>query len=89
MDINKLSLCLENAGVYADICNSESDIDLQVFITSSLQFIAIIVSIEETFGIEFPDELLVIETFASLNTLISIIDSLTKQAKIIPGTGED
>lgn len=76
MDIKMLSSCLENAGIYADICNSDSDMDLRDFVESSLQFISVIVSIEETFGIVFPDEYMVIDTFASLSNLIAIIDYL-------------
>ena len=76
VDIEILSSCLENAGVYADICNTENDLDLRDFVESSLQFIAIIVAIEEAFSIEIPDEYLVIDNFASLRNLITIIDQL-------------
>lgn len=78
VDIEILSSCLENAGVYADICNAENDLDLRDFVESSLQFIAIIVAIEEAFSIEIPDEYLVIDTFASLRNLITIIDELMR-----------
>ena len=73
-----LNLCFEDAGIFADINNniSENDIDIRDFINSSLQFISIIVSIEEKFNIEFPDEHLIIDTFSSVKNLISIIESL-------------
>lgn len=73
-----LNLCFEDAGIFADINNniSENDIDIRDFINSSLQFISIIVSIEEKFNIEFPDEYLIIDTFSSVKNLISIIESL-------------
>lgn len=78
IDINMLNLCFEDAGIFADINNniSENDIDIRDFINSSLQFISIIVSIEEKFNIEFPDEYLIIDTFSSVKNLISIIESL-------------
>lgn len=75
MDIrDKVLECFLNIGVVID--STEDDIDLKEYIVDSMQFITAIVEIERIFSIEFPDELLLYETFDSLNGLINIIEGI-------------
>ena len=75
MDIrDKVLECFLNIGVVID--STEDDIDLKEYIVDSMQFIIAIVEIERIFSIEFPDELLLYETFDSLNGLINIIEGI-------------
>lgn len=53
----------------------EDDLNLQEFIEDSFSFINFIVSIEEKFGVEIPDEYLSYETIQSMNGLLELIDT--------------
>lgn len=50
-------------------CEKDGDCDLSGYLEDSLHFISMIVSIEEKMKVEFPDELLTLEAFQSLNAL--------------------
>lgn len=68
----------EDAGIYVD-CEEKDDINISNYIKDSIQFISIIVAMEEKLEIEIPDELLELDTFSSFNHLIDIIFEITKQ----------
>mgnify|MGYP000292149226 FL=1 len=56
---------LLEAGIMID--SIEEDFDLQDFIQDSIQFISFIVSLEEKFNIEIPDEMLTFDEVVSFN----------------------
>lgn len=43
------------------------DIDLRSYISDSIMFISFIIELEKKLQIEFPDELLLVDSFSSLN----------------------
>lgn len=55
------------------------DIVLSDYIEDSIQFMTILIQIEEKFCIEFPDEILQIDYFSSLNNLVDIICELKEK----------
>ena len=71
---NKMIEILNNLGNSITELDGETDIDLQEYIVDSLQFISFILSVEESFGIEFPDEMLQIENIKSLNAFCDIVE---------------
>ena len=77
----KLLECLLNIGVIID--ETDKDVDLREYIIDSIQFITAIVEIEQCFSIHFPDELLLYNTFESLNGLVYIIDSMLSNNRTI------
>lgn len=54
----KMLMALDEVGIIID--STQEDFDLQEYIIDSLSFIAFIVSLEQRFGIEIPDEMLLI-----------------------------
>ena len=70
----KVLLLLNDLGNGIEECDLTKDINLQEFIIDSLQFISFIISLEEKFDIEFPDELLQTDNIKSLNAFCDIID---------------
>ena len=56
---------------------NDDDIDLTTYDISSIEFINIIVSLEEEFGIYIPDENLTLDLFKSFNGLVEFISNLT------------
>jgi len=74
----KLIKVLELSGIIID-SKSETDIDLRGYITDSLQYISTIVSIENEFDIEFPDEVLKYDSLMSLNAFSEIVDGLLNE----------
>ncbi len=54
----------------------DKDILLQDYFPDSLVFVSLIIGIEETFEIELPDEMLLIENMGTFNTLLDRIISL-------------
>lgn len=62
---------LEDVGVATDfniqdLNREEFDINLQEYITESILFITFIIKIEETLGIELPDDILLYESISSI-----------------------
>lgn len=53
----------------------DEDLNLQEFIEDSFSFINFIVSIEEKFNVEIPDEYLSYETIQSMNGLLELIET--------------
>ena len=67
----------EEEGIYID-SNEEADINISNYIKDSLQFISIIVAIEEKFGVEISDGIMVLEAFESFHRLIDTIYEMLK-----------
>lgn len=55
--------------------SENEDLNLQEFIEDSFSFINFIVSIEEAFNVEIPDEYLSYETIQSMNGLLELIET--------------
>lgn len=72
----KIVEAFEESGIVLD--NGVSgDIDLSIFVEDSIHFISMVVAIEEKLSIEFPDDLLILEAFKSLNALSNSLKGLT------------
>lgn len=63
-----ISVCIEN-GLMIENDNINNDIDLKTLISDSLQYINIIIAIEEKFNVELPDDFLINDGYFSLNSL--------------------
>lgn len=59
------------------------DIDIREYIADSLMFVSFVVELEKKLGIDFPDELLLIDTLASLSGFAYLL------AEIINKKGEN
>ena len=70
----KLIGCFEENGVYIE--RTEADIDLRDYIADSLQFMTIIIAIEEKLEIEIPPELLLYDNLISLNAFCEALDEI-------------
>ena len=66
---------IEAAGINAPI-QLPDDIDLTLYIEDSLEFVNLIITLEEMLDIILPDEILLIENFRSLIGLISLIKEI-------------
>ncbi|WP_438306853.1 phosphopantetheine-binding protein (plasmid) [Streptomyces sp. HUAS TT11] len=71
------AIVLSVLGPAADLERLDTDTDLWQAGLDSLGSVALMVELEEEFGIEFPDELLTRETFSTLNRIGASIDGLT------------
>ena len=82
MDINEKIIediiCVLNENFIFIEKNDFERADLSNFIEDSLQFISLVVALEEMFAIEFPDELLLYDNFKLLPDLYVLIDELLK-----------
>jgi len=67
---------IETAGINAPI-QLPDDVDLSLYIEDSLEFVSLIITLEETLNITLPDEILLIDNFRSLLGLISMIKEIT------------
>ncbi len=56
----------------------KDDIDLRDFIADSLEYVSLIVEIENAFEIDLPDEFLDFDVLASLNGIINAVEGLVK-----------
>lgn len=69
MDLNdlklKLHIALANKGIFVD----DDDMPIEEFIIDSITFVTLIIEIESVLDIEFPDELLTVNSLGSINTL--------------------
>lgn len=78
----KIIECLENIGIEVDR-QTEDDIDLREYINDSLIFISVIIELEKMLDIEIPDEMLLLENFASLNSFtIELQDYINLQKRM-------
>ncbi len=68
----KLAEIAEENGILVD----DYDLNLIEYIPDSITFITFIVTIEERFDIEMPDDFMLIETLGSIKELAMIIDDI-------------
>ncbi len=66
------------AANYIFINYDEENVDLLLYIEDSIQFISFVVELEQEFDIEFPDELIGLESFRYINDICVIIEELQK-----------
>lgn len=74
----KLLIAIENSGVELPKTNAE-DIDLVNFIYDSVQFVSMVVNIEEEFDIVLPDEFLIIDNFHSISGMTQQLIELIEE----------
>lgn len=71
--------CLKNIGIFA---SSDYELsNLNELIEDSLTFITFIVELEQMFGVEIPDEYLLIERMSTLDSINSMVEELKKTDK--------
>lgn len=73
---DKIIEILEQNGIFIE--NTENDFDITEYIEDSLQFITFIVSLEEEFNINFPNEMISLDNLKSFNAFCDIIVSIIK-----------
>ena len=71
----KLIEAIESVGVNVSPYPA-SDIDLVSILDGSLQFLSMIISIEEVLQITIPDEFLIIDNFHSLDGFVCMIEEV-------------
>lgn len=71
--------CFAECGIPVWKEEGEDDIFLSLFIPDSLAFINIVVKIEEEFNVEFPDDLLTMNSFNSLAGLTNIVVEILEE----------
>ena len=76
-----IELLEENGVIVEDIVKNNTDRDFNItdFITDSIQWISLLVSIEETFKIECPDNMLSADGFNSFNGMAMMIYDLINE----------
>lgn len=73
---------LNSIGITTNVTDMETDIDINELISDSIQWISFIISLEDKFGIEWPDDFIMINNFISLKTIICFIsDMLNEKGK--------
>lgn len=53
--------------------DGEHDFDMGIYFADSISFISIIISLEEALGMEFPEDLLLIENYNSFERIVDTI----------------
>jgi len=69
---------LESVSIFIELSEFDT-VDLENFIQDSLQFISLVVALENEFKIEFPTELLIFDNFKQMNDIYNIINELMYQ----------
>lgn len=65
-----------------DVDYNEDDFDLSEFIIDSVQFISLIVEIENVLGFELPDEFLLLDKYRSFNALCIALTDIRNHKEI-------
>lgn len=68
--------CMENIGIFVDV--NDYDIVLDNYIEDSIQFITLVIEMENIFNIEIPDDLLTISNFESINKICELLEVIIK-----------
>lgn len=71
--------CLKDIGIYVE---SGENLFLSEIIEDSIVFVSLLLEIEENFGIEFPDEVLIDTRIETLEDLYNIVEGLLKDNDI-------
>ena len=75
---NNIIKALGEVFIYLE--EDETDnVDLELFIESSIQFISFLIALENMFGIEIPSELLLFDNFKYLDNICIIIEELLSE----------
>jgi acyl carrier protein len=61
----KIHIAFANKGIFVD----DDDIPLEELIIDSIVFVTLVIELESVLDIEFPDELLTVNSLGSINTL--------------------
>ena len=72
----KLLVAIENSGI--ELPETADDIDLTEFIVDSLQFVSVVINIEEELGVVLPDDFLLIDNFRSIIGLVNQLKELVE-----------
>ena len=72
---NNIVEALEKIFVFID-STEEGDVSLEPYIEDSIQFMSFVVELEQTFNVEFPQELLAFDSFKTLDNISLIIEEL-------------
>ncbi len=72
---------LENMGICILEAYEDEDVDLREYIVDSVQFISLILAVEEAFEFQFPDELLIYDNLKSLNAFVNIVENCCLEQK--------
>ncbi|GAB2025266.1 hypothetical protein OfM1_13370 [Lactovum odontotermitis] len=75
----KLQQCFEDLGIFLD---NIQDFDIDEDIEDSLEFISLIVGIEDAFEIEIPDEYLNMSRLRSAQDLINMIEVVLSESEM-------
>lgn len=86
MDQQIRSLLQEHAKLLVDVASLSDDTDLFSVGLSSFSTVRLMLSIENVFGIEFPDHLLTRQTFESIASIRSVVTELLSM-KVADGVG--
>lgn len=84
MTVEKVKNCffeiLEEIGIYIDICERKEDIDLTEYLIDSLQYIYIIVELEEKLGVQLSDEIILYDNLVSMNGFANMVVKVFESA---------
>lgn len=72
---NNIILALSKVFIFIDTVETE-DVDLEMYIENSIQFMSFVLELEQIFNIEFPPELLLFDNFKSINSISLMIEEL-------------
>lgn len=75
---------LEESGIYFDSGEVEEDVDLREYLVDSLQYIYLIVELEERLGVELPDEVIIYDNFISINGFANMVVKAFGNADNLP-----
>ena len=64
---------LEESGIYIDESEKQEDLDLIEFLIDSIQYVYLIVELENHLGIELPDEVILYDNFLSINGFANMV----------------
>ena len=82
MEIKKQILSiLSEMGNCIDLDSEQDDVNLELYIVDSLQFISFILEIEGFFEIEIPDEFINMNSLNSLNSFSELIELCVSEKK--------
>lgn len=72
---NNIIEALRKVFIFVD-STVNGDVDLETYIEDSIQFMSLIVELEQIFDIEFPAELLLLDNFRTINNISVVIDEI-------------
>ncbi len=76
---NLILKSLEDLGIFVDV-NDQDDVNINEYGIDSFTYIAFIVSLEEKLGIAFPDNLMLLDNFSSINGFSNLLLALLDES---------